>query len=336
MIRIRSILAIAATATAVGLAVAIPGGTAAPGGAAASRAFDSKCGQFPAAAGVAADAPSLPDQRAWNQDISGAPVAPRLGPDHRLHQLSRRIPSCIRISARPKIYGIPFEVVGRADEAGQGQVHRLRRRVRQGQVPDPALGAGRGRPEGRRRPPRASPTTGRAACSTSSTAPSPSARRWNADGGAIWDLRRAGLRTERVHLRRRRRAADLPRPRPLRRGRRGRDRPRDPGHVRVDPRRLDPSGLPLRRRHRGRATPRRWACGCGSRPPTTLGGFSGAVGGDRRGAQALRDDHRRQRVQLVLPGAPDRRWNDNNLNQLKAIPGSAFEVVRSEAEVETC
>ena len=31
-------------------------------------------------------------------------------------------------------------------------------------------------------------------------------------------------------------------------------------------------------------------------------------------------------------GSSDRRWNDDNLNQLKEIPGSAFEVVRSAAD----
>jgi hypothetical protein len=30
-----------------------------------------------------------------------------------------------------------------------------------------------------------------------------------------------------------------------------------------------------------------------------------------------------------ITGAADRRWNDDDLNQLKAVPGSAFEVVRS-------
>jgi hypothetical protein len=35
-------------------------------------------------------------------------------------------------------------------------------------------------------------------------------------------------------------------------------------------------------------------------------------------------------------GSSDRRWNDENLNQLKAIPGSAFEVVRSQAETHAC
>ncbi len=35
-------------------------------------------------------------------------------------------------------------------------------------------------------------------------------------------------------------------------------------------------------------------------------------------------------------GSSDRRWDDENLNQLKRIPGSAFEVVRSEARPHAC
>jgi hypothetical protein len=35
-------------------------------------------------------------------------------------------------------------------------------------------------------------------------------------------------------------------------------------------------------------------------------------------------------------GATDRRWSDDSLNQLKQIPGSAFEVVRSQAEADPC
>lgn len=37
-----------------------------------------------------------------------------------------------------------------------------------------------------------------------------------------------------------------------------------------------------------------------------------------------------------VSGSTDRRWNDGNLNQLKDIPGSAFEVVRSGAETSPC
>jgi hypothetical protein len=30
-----------------------------------------------------------------------------------------------------------------------------------------------------------------------------------------------------------------------------------------------------------------------------------------------------------ITGAPDRRWNDEDLDQLKSVPGSAFEAVSS-------
>jgi hypothetical protein len=35
---------------------------------------------------------------------------------------------------------------------------------------------------------------------------------------------------------------------------------------------------------------------------------------------------------FFITGATDSRWNDNNLNQLKTIPGSAFQVVKSAAK----
>ncbi|MBS1878587.1 MAG: hypothetical protein JST31_03645, partial [Actinobacteria bacterium] len=67
-----------------------------------------------------------------------------------------------------------------------------------------------------------------------------------------------------------------------------------------------------------------------------LGGFSGAA---RTIAEAMK------RYGLIvadngsnwyLSGSSDRRWNDGNLDQLKRIPGSAFEVVASAAAVHPC
>jgi hypothetical protein len=37
-----------------------------------------------------------------------------------------------------------------------------------------------------------------------------------------------------------------------------------------------------------------------------------------------------------ISGTSDRRWADENLDQLKSIPGSAFEVVRSAAPIHQC
>ena len=35
-------------------------------------------------------------------------------------------------------------------------------------------------------------------------------------------------------------------------------------------------------------------------------------------------------------GSSDRRWDDENLNQLKRIPGSAFQIVKSAAPAHRC
>jgi hypothetical protein len=37
-----------------------------------------------------------------------------------------------------------------------------------------------------------------------------------------------------------------------------------------------------------------------------------------------------------ISGSSDRRWDDGNLDQLKRIPGRAFQVVRSKARPHLC
>jgi hypothetical protein len=68
-------------------------------------------------------------------------------------------------------------------------------------------------------------------------------------------------------------------------------------------------------------------------------GLSGLSGGARTIALALK------RYGLIVAdngsnwyfgGTSDRRWDDENLDQLKRIPGRAFEVVRSAAAVHAC
>ena len=51
--------------------------------------------------------------------------------------------------------------------------------------------------------------------------------------------------------------------------------------------------------------------------------------GDPPGAQDLRHDGRRQRLELVRLGAPDPRWSDDDLHELSQVKGSDFEVVDS-------
>ena len=67
-----------------------------------------------------------------------------------------------------------------------------------------------------------------------------------------------------------------------------------------------------------------------------LGGFSGAA---RTIAEAMK------RYGLIvadngsnwyISGSSDHRWDDENLDQLKRIPGRAFEVVRSAAAIHSC
>ena len=60
---------------------------------------------------------------------------------------------------------------------------------------------------------------------------------------------------------------------------------------------------------------------------------------DRLGPYASREEAERamQRVDERNDAYDnDPRWNDDELNQLKEIPGSAFEVVRSQAEPHLC
>jgi len=45
------------------------------------------------------------------------------------------------------------------------------------------------------------------------------------------------------------------------------------------------------------------------------------------GHEKTRADRRRQRSNWYISGAPDPRWSDDTLNELKTIPGSAFEAV---------
>jgi hypothetical protein len=67
-----------------------------------------------------------------------------------------------------------------------------------------------------------------------------------------------------------------------------------------------------------------------------LGGFSGSA---RVIAEALKH------YGLIVAdngsnwyfgGSSDRRWNDESLDQLKRIPGSAFQVVKSAAGIHAC
>jgi hypothetical protein len=158
---------------------------------------------------------------------------------------------------------------------------------------------------------------------------------WSADSGAIWNLRSAALRTQGFT------SADAA------------GLPIFPGLARYDE--AAGGGIHHALRVTVSSTRDAWinpashCAGSGSdpsAPPMGLrlrlnGGYdiSGFTGPARAIAQALK-----QYGLIVadngsnwfISGTSDRRWPDENLDQLKSIPGSAFEVVRSAAPVHQC
>jgi hypothetical protein len=295
------------------------------------------CPVFPdPPASLSPQAPSLPSEAAWNQDISQAPVAPdsaaviayidahggdRLHPDF----------------GSPRAYGFPYAVVG----AGRRKlpIHYTAYGSESDPGPFPV--------------PPAAPVEGgagsdgdrhvlvvdRSSCVLYELYrgffKGGAEPHWNADSGARWDLRSAARRPDSWT------SADAA------------GLPIFPGLVRYD----EASAGHLE--HAIRITfdstrdawvhPASHCAGDTSDPDAPamgtrlrlkasygLGGFSGAA---RTIALALKrygaivaDNG----SNWYLSGSSDRRWDDGNLDQLKRIPGSAFEVVRSAAPVHTC
>lgn len=298
-----------------------------------ARGFDAKCGVFPTAAGVPADAPSLPDQRAWNQDISDSPVDPRS--DEIIDYINSHGDSDLHPDfGSNRTYGIPFEVVGKrtkprrvrftayGDESDRGRYR----------IPLDAAIEGGARSDGDRH----AIAYDRAGCRLYELYRAfPKRKRWQADSGAIWNLRSAALRTPGFT------SADAA------------GLPVFPGLARIDEVRDGVIDHALRvtfdstrdawinpASHCAGDTDSADAPPMGMRLRLKPGYDSSAFSGQAAViATALK------RYGLIVAdngsnwffqGATSRGWNDDELNQLKEIPGDAFEVVRSEAPVETC
>ena len=145
--------------------------------------------------------------------------------------------------------------------------------------------------------------------------------------GRRWDLRSVARPPRLLDLGRRRRAADLPRAGPLRRGGR---RPLDHAiRVTFESTRnawVHPAS------HCAGDTSNPNAPAMGTRLRLKAGyGLGGFSGGAKAIAEALK--HYGMIVadngsNWYFSGSSDRRWDDENLNQLKRIPGSAFQVVK--------
>ena len=316
-----------ACACGLGLALLIApsAGSVKPG------SIGSKCGVFPRPGNeVGADAPSLPDQRAWNQDVSGAPVDPR----------SDQIIDSIGSAGlhpdfgSPRAYGIPYDVVGKAakrtkvkftaygDESDKGKYR----------VPLNAPVEGGRNADGDRHV----IVYDKARCKLYELYRAfPQRKRWNADSGVIWDLRSPGLRTEGYT------SADAA------------GLPIFPGLVRYDEVAAGELDHAIRvtfsttrdaylhpASHCAGSTDSADAPPMGMRLRLKRGyDLAGISGSARVIAEAMK------RYGMIVAdngsdwyfsGSSDPRWNDDELNQLKEIPGSAFEVVRSQAEPHLC
>ncbi len=295
------------------------------------------CQVFPSPpASLSPRAPSLGDESAWNQDISKAPRDPRSaayiayidshGGDH-LHP----------DFGSPRAYGFPYSLVG----AGQPKlpIHYTAYGSESdpGPFPVPAgapVEGGRGSDGDRH-----VLVVDRASCMLYELAraffiPKPKPH-WNADAGVAWDLNSAALRPDGWT------SADAA------------GLPIFPGLVRYDE--VAAGRLDHAIRVTFDSTRDAWvhpASHCAGdtasaaappmglrlrlKPGYGLGGFSGPA---RTIAEAMK--HYGLIVadngsNWYFSGSSDRRWDDENLDQLKQIPGSAFEVVKSAAAIHTC
>ncbi|HEX6667542.1 MAG TPA: hypothetical protein VF081_13210 [Solirubrobacterales bacterium] len=295
------------------------------------------CQVFPdPPASLSPRAPSLPNQAAWNQDISKAPRDPR----------SAAIIGYINSSGgdslhpdfgSPRPYGFPYSVVGAGQRKLPVNYTAYGDESDPGPFPVPAnapVEGGNGSDGDRH-----VLAVDRDECKLYelyrafyAAGPKP---HWNADAGVAWDLRSTALRPEGWTSTD---AAGLP---------------VFAGLVRYDE--VAAGQLDHAIRVTVESTRNAWihpASHCagdtdsGDAPPMGLrlrlkagyglGRFSGAA---KTIALAMK------RYGLIVAdngsnwyfsGSSDRRWDDDNLSQLKAIPGSAFEVVKSAAGVHAC
>ena len=284
----------------------------------------------------AANAPSAADESAWNQDISQAPLDPNSA-GYIAYINAHGGDSVHPDFGSPREYGFPYAVVGKKQKRtkvhftayGDESTHGAYR------VPLKALVEGGQASDGDRHV----LAVDRKRCKLfelyrafAQKRPKP---HWNADGGVIWDLRSAGLRTDGFT------SADAA------------GLPIFPGLARYDEAAAGHVDHALRMTvsttRDAWVHPASHCAGSGSDPSAPPMGLrlrlsagydiSGFTGPARAIAVALK-----QYGTIVadngsnwyISGTSDRRWPDENLDQLKSIPGSAFEVVRSAAPIHQC
>jgi hypothetical protein len=295
------------------------------------------CQVFPdPPASLPATAASLPSQAAWNQDVSRAPVARNSaavisyidahGDDH-LHP----------DFGSPRAYGFPYAVVGAGQRKLPIRYTAYGSESDRGPFPVPSgapVEGGRGSDGDRH-----VLVIDRSRCLLYELYRAFFKRddgaHWNADSGVSWDLRSTSPRPDSWT------SADAA------------GLPIFPGLVRYDE--VASGRFEHAIRVTFESTRDAWvhpashcagdtasanAPAMGTRLRLKAGyGIGGFSGGARTIAEALK------RYGMIVAdngsnwffsGSSDRRWNDENLNQLKRIPGDAFEVVRSAARPHVC
>jgi hypothetical protein len=293
------------------------------------------CPVFPAST-AAADAPSAEDETAWNQDVSQAPLDPNSA-SYIAYIQSKGGGFLHPDFGSPSQFGFPYSVVGAKQKRtkvnftafGGDSDHGAYR------VPLNSLVEGGANSDGDRHV----ISIDSARCQLDELYRAFVRKRgkphWNADSGVIWDLRSAGLRPDGLT------SADAG------------GLPIFPGLARFDEAASGQINHAIRLTVE--STQKAWihpASHCAgdttnpSAPPMGLrlrlaAGYdlSGLTGPALAIAEALK------RYGLIvadngsnwfISGTSDRRWPDENLNQLKSIPGSAFEVVQSAAAIHNC
>jgi hypothetical protein len=295
------------------------------------------CPVFPAPPpGTPASAPALPTEAAWNQDVSRAPLAPNSAATIAYidsHGGDRLHPDF----GSPRAYGFPYAVIG----AGQPKlpIHYTAYGDESDPGPFPI--------------PRGAPVEGgngsdgdrhvlvvdRSSCTLyelyRAFFKGGAGAHWNADSGTAWDMRSSARRHDSWT------SADAA------------GLPIFPGLVRFDEvaaGRLDHAIRvtfdstrnawvhPASHCAGDTADPNAPAMGTRLRLKASygLGGFSG-------GARTIAEAMKRYGLIVAdngsnwyISGSSDRRWDDENLDQLKRIPGSAFQVVKSAARPHPC
>jgi hypothetical protein len=319
-------------AIVVAAAIAIPA-LSAPQANKPPPPIGTQCPLFPSpGTDVAANAPSLDDQRAWNQDISKAPLASNS--DQIISGLDNGYlhPDF----GSPSQYGIPYVVVNDKTKLvkvkwtayGGDSTHGKYR------IPLSAPIEGGKHSDGDRHV-IAIDDQNCKLYELYNAVPDKKHHRWKADSGVIWDLNSAALRKDGLT------SADAA------------GLPIFPGLIRYEE--VAAGSV----NHAIRATfattrdawihPASHCAGSTNDPNVVAMGqrlrlksgydISNITGQARPIAEAL------QKYGMIVAdngsdwyfgGAPDPRWDDDSLNQLKEIPGSAFEVVATQADVQPC